>query len=545
MKKLFAILLAVVMLCAFAACSQPTPEPTSPDPAPTAEPEKTVVFADPLLEKMVRADMNKPEGDITLAEAEAVTELALGIDWQPEPAPNSQITDISGLEYFTNLEDLNLAFHAITDISPLAGLTKLTQLSLGGNPVADISPLAGLTNLEFLPLFNCQATDYSPLANLTKLGGLLLEHSTISDVSMLSGLTELWWLNLTNTQVSDVSPLAGLTNLRQLQLAGCPITDYTPLAAIYPNLEEKDFSIVSSLRELGFAVIGDEGQIEGYKTDEMYIQVNRAEWGNQEKLDIKEAANGVLLCKNYGTEKEIFVIYCPDQKTFLIWSNPGDFRYTFDVKSDEMNVEYGDWDAIGAFIEQVYPEVDLYLQLTPIKDFDRVMTDTFGVSANTLYTLPREVKAPPEQPAASENSLMGLGFGFDDAGTCGVYEQREPHYASIAIHRPEWGEHPDGWNIELSDADVNGYSLIMWYYAGEDRYDIQIDGNGKSAKYEYYPSTGEHSEGAPAELVAQLFNDAFGTQGDGFADKSFAHFEQWVMKLFGKSIDELYALPKQ
>ena len=30
-----------------------------------------------------------------------------------------------------------------------------------------------------------------------------------------------------------------------------------------------------------------------------------------------------------------------------------------------------------------------------------------------------------------------------------------------------------------------------------------------------------------------------------FRDKPLAHFEQWVMKLFGKSIDELYALPKQ
>jgi len=540
MKKLYAILLSVVMLCAFAACSQPAPESASPDPTPPSEPDKTVVFADPLLEEMVRTAMSKPEGDITLAEAEAVTELQLGIDWQQEPAPNSQITDISGLEYFTNLEDLNLSFHAITDISPLAGLTKLKQLSLGGNPVADISPLSGLTNLGSLVIFNCQAQDYTPLANLKGLGMLLLEHSTINDVSMLSGLTELWWLGLANTQVSDVSPLAGLTKLRKLQLAGCPITDYSPLASIYTNLEEKDFSIVSSLRELGFMVIGDEGQIEGYKTDQIYIHVNRAEWGAQEN---KDEVDMVMLCKNHGSkDKEIFVIFYPDQKAFLVWSNPGDFRYTFDVKSDEMNVEYGDWDAIGAFIEQVYSEVDPYVQLTPIKDFDRVMAETFGVSANTLFTLPREVEAPPEQPVASENSLMGLGFGFDDAGRCGVYEQREPHYASIAIHRPEWGEHPDGWNIELSDTDVNGYSLIMWYYADEGKWMISIEGHN-GGKYDYSPAAGKYNN--HAENVPQVFNAVFGTQNDDFRDKPLAHFEQLVKKLFGKSIDELYSLPKE
>ena len=30
--------------------------------------------------------------------------------------------DIDGLEYFKNLESLDLSFHAITDITPLAGL---------------------------------------------------------------------------------------------------------------------------------------------------------------------------------------------------------------------------------------------------------------------------------------------------------------------------------------------------------------------------------------------------------------------------------------
>ncbi len=524
MKKLLATLLVMIMVCALAACSPPP------------EPEKTVVFSDPLLEEMVRTAMNKPEGDITLAEAETVTELKLGIDWQQEPAPNTQIKDISGLENFKNLEILELHFHAITDISPLAGLTKLTNLSLGGNPVADITPLAGLTNLSSLTLFNCQAQDYTPLANLTGLGMLLLEHSTISDVSMLSSLTELWWLSLTNTQVSDVSALSTLTNLRKLQLAGCPISDYSSLSAIYPNLEEADFSIVSSLRELGFAIPDNAPQIEAYKAENMYVSINRAEWGEPENRD---NINAVLLCKNPGTEHEIMVVYNPDQKTFFVFSEQGDFRYTFDPKSDEMNVEYGEWDALGAFIEKAYAEVDPYLQLTPIKDFNRVMSDTFGVSADTLYALPRESEAPPEQPAASENSLISLGFGFDDAGTCGVYEQHEPHYMSVAIHRPEWGEHPDGWNIEYMD-EVNGYGLRITYHADEGKYHISVDKDG-GASYDYYPATGKH-DGHP-ENVPQVFNAVFGTRGDDFYGKPLAYFEQLVQERFGMSVNELYALP--
>src|SRR5574344_1566323 len=104
MKRILAALLIVALVASLAACAA---KPTAP-PESEPTPESIVEFNDPLLEELVRKAMNKPDGDSTLAEAEAVTELELGIDWQQEPAPNSQIKDISGLENFKNLENLNL-----------------------------------------------------------------------------------------------------------------------------------------------------------------------------------------------------------------------------------------------------------------------------------------------------------------------------------------------------------------------------------------------------------------------------------------------------
>ena len=208
MKKLLSILFVLIM--AFGLL---------PPGSCAATKSEIVLFADPVLESMVRESLGKQSGNITTADAEAVIRINLSIEWQRYHSADKPITDISGLENFTNLASLDLSFHQIRDVSPLAGLKKLTTLSLSGNPVSDLTPLAGLTNLEVLNLSGCMASDYSPLGNLINLKVLLLRDSAIT----------------------DVSPLAALANLKVLYLANSPVTSYAPLTNLYPNLEKMDF----------------------------------------------------------------------------------------------------------------------------------------------------------------------------------------------------------------------------------------------------------------------------------------------------------------
>ena len=65
-------------------------------------------------------------------------------------ADRKNITDITGLEYATNLTSLNLSMNQLSDISSLSGLTNLRTLNLAGNQLSDISSLSGLTNLRGL-----------------------------------------------------------------------------------------------------------------------------------------------------------------------------------------------------------------------------------------------------------------------------------------------------------------------------------------------------------------------------------------------------------
>lgn len=256
MKRVFCCLTAVIVLFGAIGCAANV-SPVVPDDvtqdmsAVTQTPgDEAIVFNDEALENYVREAMNKPEGDITIAAAQQVTELELSQQGVDPDQP--YIHDLTALKYFTNLTYLGLGYAvqnaddptAPVDISPLAGLTKLESLQMGGLIISDLSAVADLKNLISLTVFNGeQALDLTPLSGLTNLQALTLRNNKITDVSALSGLGKLIYLDLEGNQISDVTPLAGLTGLTRLFLSGNPITDYSSLAAVRADLEEWDFDV--------------------------------------------------------------------------------------------------------------------------------------------------------------------------------------------------------------------------------------------------------------------------------------------------------------
>ncbi len=194
---------------------------------------------------------------------EAVKE-ALGIDHDPNAAEmleltaldasNREISDLAGLEYATNLQDLQIRDSLISDLNALTGLQNLWGLDLNNNKISDISALASLKNLENLSLRINQISDITALTNLTSLRYLYLSGNLISTTSSLSGLTSLIELSLNHNTVSNVSVLAALTNLLELDLGSNQISDLTALSALtnltYLNLWENEISDVSPLASL-------------------------------------------------------------------------------------------------------------------------------------------------------------------------------------------------------------------------------------------------------------------------------------------------------
>ena len=187
-------------------------------------PSPVVRIPDANLRAAIETALGKERGaPITAAEMAVLQSLS---------AENKGIGDLTGLEYATNLAELNLWRNNITDVSPLAGLTDLTSLGLWWNRITDVSPLAGLTNLTVLRLGANSISAVSPLGGLTNLRSLDLKYNKITDVSPLAGLINLTELGLSFNNITNVSPLSRLTNLTSLVLWGNKITDLSPLAGL-------------------------------------------------------------------------------------------------------------------------------------------------------------------------------------------------------------------------------------------------------------------------------------------------------------------------
>ena len=237
---------------------------------PDRLPGALVHIPDTNLRAAIAEELGKsPNAPITVEDMEK-----LGPHFEAE---NKGIRDLTGLQFATNVIELDVKDNPISDLSPLAGLINLRDLGFANTPISDLSPLSGLINMEqlwfnsasvsdFSPLSRlinmkiihacCNpVSDLSPLARLTKLEHLYLPGSNISDLTPLAGLTNLKELYLHHQDViSDISPLAGLTGLERLSLEDNSISDLSPLAGLtnlkWLNLLVNDISDVSPLASL-------------------------------------------------------------------------------------------------------------------------------------------------------------------------------------------------------------------------------------------------------------------------------------------------------
>ncbi len=168
-------------------------------------------------------DINN-NGEIELSEALAIKYL--NVD-------SSNITNLTGIEAFFNLESLSCKSGQISSLNILSltnlrilrcdenqltslnisGLTNLTSLICDGNQLTSLN-VSGLTNLEFL---SCSSNNLTSLnvSGLTDLEHLWCEYNQLSFLDV-SGLTNLYYLKCYYNQLLSLN-VSGSNNLNYLE----------------------------------------------------------------------------------------------------------------------------------------------------------------------------------------------------------------------------------------------------------------------------------------------------------------------------------------
>jgi hypothetical protein len=249
--------------------------------------DQAVVFVDPNFETAIREKLNHFGKPIYRSQLLSIVELDLS---------SRDISNLTGIEHFRNLEVLNLNNNNITEVSALKTLTTLRELDLGYNQMinlrdanldeiahinlvslnldhnliedenrriirlSDISPLSEFLSLEALSLQDNTIDDWSPLIDLqnlkalniaenkinnieflmdfTDLQSLNLRENDIQDISIIADMVDLTYLNLhSNSRIPSLEPLANLENLQKLILRNVPVGDDIDYLLNLKNLE--------------------------------------------------------------------------------------------------------------------------------------------------------------------------------------------------------------------------------------------------------------------------------------------------------------------
>ena len=181
------------------------------------------------------------------------------------------LTDISGIEYFTNLTSLDCGNNQLTAL-PVEKLTKLTELSCFDNQLTAL-PVENLTQLTTLSCSNNQLTALlveklskltnlrcnnnqltaMPVEKLSQLAVLYCDNNQLTELPV-GNLTELTVLNCDNNQLTAL-PVENLTLLEQLNcgtnlLAELDIEKLTQLKNLYCNNNQLTSLPVGKLNNL-------------------------------------------------------------------------------------------------------------------------------------------------------------------------------------------------------------------------------------------------------------------------------------------------------
>ncbi|HDR8220857.1 TPA: leucine-rich repeat domain-containing protein, partial [Bacillus cereus] len=322
------------------------------------------------------------------------------------------IKDISGIEFMTNLENLDLEKIDLKDIDFISNLRNLKSVSLANNKIENIAPLSKLEKLEKLNISHNNVKNIESLFKMNSLTNLNASNNKINNATIqgIQQLKNLYVLILNNNEISSVETISEISMLNELELKGNQVVDIKPLSKLknlqWLNLSDnkiKDISIFTSMIQFfSLKLSGNEIQdikpiiqlsqiitidIRGQKiildnvpiNEEVKIPVYDAEGNPLENITLK--SDGGTINRVEGT---------------IIWSTSGEKKYDFAYDGR-------DYDGLGILfsgevVQNVIEELD---QKEPAKEVEE-SKEEIKEPAKEVEESKEEIKEPAKEVEESK-----------------------------------------------------------------------------------------------------------------------------------------------
>ena len=258
---------------------------------------------------------------------------------------NNGITDLSGLEYMANLEDLTLEKFELKNIDFISNLKNLKSVNLANNKIENLEPLAKLEKLAVLNISNNNNQNIKPLFTLNSLKKLNVSANKINNES-LQGIQEfknLGILIINNNDISSLEEISGITKMDELEIKGNKIVDVTPLTKAkelrFLDLSDnkiKDITVFSSMLDLfKLKLAGNEIrdikpiiQLSQWVTIDLSrqkIMLEDAQVNQEVKIPVHDVEDNPLEDITLKSEGGTF----NEEEGTIVWSTPGEKKYEF------------------------------------------------------------------------------------------------------------------------------------------------------------------------------------------------------------------------
>ncbi len=261
-KRVLIILAIIISVISFSAIIYATSTITNPTTIAFEDKNLYDAIKKQLSAKKINYNGNDVEKNIEVStkDIEKIEELDIS---------TSSISNLSGLENFTNLTTLNSSKNTIKVASPLKQLTKLENLNMSENSINTeiLSTISNLSTLKELNMSNTQMSgdqlDY--FKNLSNLETLILSSNNISAIEKISALTGITKLDISvNKSFTDFSQVISFKNLKELNVSGTGITTFDGIQNLV-NLEKlyaadnKEITTTSGINPLFETYYGEDG----------------------------------------------------------------------------------------------------------------------------------------------------------------------------------------------------------------------------------------------------------------------------------------------